>query len=203
MSSTPRTTRPPWWQRRLPSTVVFIVVLGVMALAAVALWSDLGNVLPDVGKDKQGEDPWNDPVGVEKVAGFQVVRIPDCAAAPVVRIALWDEASKPYWEVAGPPTPMASFAIGATPEGFTENKAFTKPPADAVLRLVVFRKVKGVAGVRYRESDLRTGYVASGLPISRYGVEDFQTGDVCGDAAAGDGSSTTTTAPSTTVAPGG
>lgn len=191
--------RPPWWQRRLPSTVVFFVVLGVMALAAVALWADVGAVLPDVGKDKQGEDPWNDPVGVEKVAGFQVVRIPDCAAAPVVRIALWDEASEPYWEVSGPPTPMASFAIGATPEGFTEDKAFTKPPAGAVLRLVVFRKVKGVAGVRYQESDLRTGYVASGLPISRYEVADFQTGDVCGDEAGGDGSSTTT---STTV-PGG
>ena len=83
--------------------------------------------------------------------------------------------------------------IGATPEGFTEDKAFTKPPAGAVLRLVVFRKVKGVAGVRYQESDLRTGYVASGLPISRYEVADFQTGDVCGDdEASGDGSSTTT-----------
>ncbi|WP_421118824.1 hypothetical protein ACE2AJ_15850 [Aquihabitans daechungensis] len=177
----------------MPSTLVFCVVLGVMAIAAAALWSDVGNVLPDVGKDKQGEDPWNDPVGIEKVAGFQVARIPDCAAAPVVRIGLWDEASQPYWEVSGPPTPMASFAIGATPEGFTENKAFTKPPAGAVLRLVVFRKVKGVAGVRYQESDLRTGYVASGQPISRYGVEDFQTGDVCGDDGEGDGSTTTTT----------
>jgi hypothetical protein len=200
MPSTPSTPRPPWWHRRLPSTVVFLVVLGVMSLAAVALWADVGEVLPDVGKDNQGEDPWNDPVGVEKVAGFEVVRIPDCAAAPVVRIALWNEASEPYWEVSGPATPMDSFAIGATPEGFTEVKAFTKPPEGAVLRLVVFRKVKGVAGVRYQESDLRRGYVASGLPISRYGESDFMTGDVCGDDGA---SSSTTSAPSTTVAPGG
>ena len=135
MPSTPSTPRPPWWHRRLPSTVVFLVVLGVMSLAAVALWADVGEVLPDVAKDNQGEDPWTDPVGVEKVAGFEVVRIPDCAAAPVVRIALWNEASEPYWEVSGPATPMDSVAIGATPEGFTEVKAFTKPPEGAVLRL--------------------------------------------------------------------
>ena len=65
---------------------------------------------------------------------------------------------------------------------------------------MVFRKVKGVARVRYQESDLRRGYVASGLPISRYGESDFMTGDVCGDEGA---SSSTTSAPSTTVAPGG
>lgn len=199
MPTTSSTPRPPWWHRRVPSTLVFFLVLGLMALASVALWADVGAVLPDVGKDKQGEDPWNDPVGIEKVSGFQVVRIPDCAAAPIVRIGLWDEASTPYWEVSGPPTPMASFAIGATPEGFTEDKAFTKPPADAVLRLVVFRKVKGVAGVRYQESDLRTGYVASGLPISRYEVEDFQTGDVCSDDAEGGGEGSSTTTSSTTV----
>ena len=181
---------------------MFALVLGVMAVASVALWSDMNEVLPDVGKDKQGEDPWNDPVGVEKVDIFQVVHIPDCAAAPVVRIALWDEESSPYWEVSGPPTAMASFAIGATPEGFTEDKAYTPPPAGSVLRLVVFRKVKGVAGVRYQESDLRTGYVVSGLPLSRYENDDFQTGSVCGDEGEDgeDGSTTTTT---TTVPTGG
>ena len=200
MSPSSSTPRPPWWHRRWPSALVFALVIGVMAVASVAIWSDVGNVLPDVGKDKQGVDPWNDPVGVEKVAGFQVVRIPDCAAAPVVRIGLWNEDSTPYWEVSGPPTPMASFAIGATPEGWVENQAFTAPPADAVLRLVVFRKVKGVAGVRYQASDLRTGYVVSGLPISRYGVEDFQTGDVCGDEDEdGEDGGTTTTAPVTTT----
>ena len=213
MPSTASSTRPPWWQRRGPSALVFVLVLGVMAVASVALWSDVGAVLPDIGKDKQGDDPWNDPVGVEKVGNFHVVRIPDCAAAPVVRIALWDEASDPYWEVSGPPTPMDSFAIGATPEGFSELTPYEAPPADAVLRLVVFRKVKGVAGVRYQTSDLRSGYVASGQPISRYGVENFQTGDVCGDEedegeGETDASTTSTTAlfptdTSTTLVPGG
>ena len=192
MSTSSTSSRSPWWQRRWPSALVFCLVLGAMGIASLALWSNASDVLPAVGKDKQGDDPWNDPVGVEKVAGFQVVRIPDCAAAPVVRIALWDEESEPYWEVSGPPTPMASFAIGATPEGFVEDQKFTAPPSDAVMRLVVFRKVKGVAGVRFQTSDLRTGYVASGLPINRYTVEEFQTGDVCGDEDA-DGSTTTTT----------
>ena len=50
-----------------------------MAVASLVLWKDIGDVLPGVGKDKQGEDPWNDPVGVELVGGFQVVHIPDCA----------------------------------------------------------------------------------------------------------------------------
>lgn len=193
MPATTRQPRPRWWQRRWPSALVFAAVLGGMVLASLALWKDIGDVLPVVGKDKQGEDPWNDPVGVEKVGGFQVVHIPDCAAAPVVRIALWDEDSVPYWEVSGPATPMNSFAVGGTPQGFTEDRPYKKPPADAVLRLVVFRKVKGVAGVRFQESDLRSGYVASGTPISRYGVEDYQTGSVCGsEDEEGDGSTTTT-----------
>lgn len=161
-----------------------------MGMASMVLWSDVSEVLPDIGKDEQGEDPWTDPVGVEKVAGFQVVHIPDCAAAPVVRIELWDEQSNPYWEVAGPALPMASFAIGATPEGFEEITPYKAPPADAVLRLAVVRKVKGVAGVRFQTTDLRTGYVASGLPISRYEVDEFQTGDLCGD---GDAKGSTTT----------
>jgi hypothetical protein len=192
--------RPQWWHRRWPSAIVFAVILGVMTIASLALWKDIGDVLPSVGKDKQGEDPWNDPVGVELVGGFQVVHIPDCAAAPVVRIALWNEKSEPYWEVAGPATPMDSFAIGATPEGFSEVKAYTKPPAGSVQRVVVFRKVKGVAGVRFRTTDLRSGYVASGLPINRYETAKFQTGSVCGeDEGDGDGSTTTT---STTIPAG-
>lgn len=184
--------------------LVFSAILLVMALASLTLWGDLSDVLPSVGKDKQGEDPWKDPIGVEKVGVFQVAHIPDCAAAPVVRIALWNEQSEPYWEVSGPATPMESFAIGATPEGFEEVHAYEKPPADAVLRLVVFRKVKGVAGVRFQNADLRTGYVASGTPISRYEVDKFQVGSVCGDDgekseggedADGDPASTTTTVP--------
>lgn len=197
MSPAAYETRPPWWQRRGPSVLVFSVIVAVMAIASVALWSNVSSVLPDLGKDQQGDDPWEDPIGVEKVGQFLVARIPDCAAAPVVRIELWDEDSKPYWEVSGPATPMSSFAIGITPEGFTEETPYDQPPAGAVLRLLVVRKVKGVAGVRYQETDLRTGYVASGLPISRYEVEDFMTGSMCGEEplADGEGSSTTTSAP--------
>jgi hypothetical protein len=151
-----------------------------MAIAGLVLWGQISAVVPEVGQDKQGADPWLDPVGVEKVGPFQVAHIPDCAAAPVVRIELWDEESKPYWRVVGPPTPLASFAIGAVPEGFLEELAYDPPPRDAVQRLVVVRKVKGVAGVRFEESDLRTAYVATGLPLRRYPVEDFKTGSVCG-----------------------
>jgi hypothetical protein len=152
-----------------------------MVVAGLLLWGQVSAVVPEVGQDEQGVDPWLDPIGVEKVGPFQVAHIPDCAAAPVVRIELWDEESNPYWRVVGPPTPMASFAIGAVPEGFLEELAYEAPPPDAVQRLVVVRKVKGVAGVRFRESDLRTAYVATGQPIVRYPLEDFRTGSVCAD----------------------
>ena len=174
-------TRPPWWRRRTPSFLVFCVVMLGMVLVSVVLWRQVSDVLPTVGKSNQGDDPWLDPIGVEKVGPFQVAHIPDCAAAPVVRIGLWDEKSNPYWQVSGPPTPMASFAVGALPKGFDEDTPYRKPPAGATLRLVVVRKVKGVAGVRYRVADLRTGYVATGLPIKRYLIDDFQTGSVCGN----------------------
>jgi hypothetical protein len=160
--------------------LVFALVLGAMAVASAALAASVADVLPGIGKDRQGEDPWEDPLGVEKVGVFQLGRIPDCAAAPVERIELWDEDSNPYWEVEGPPTPMASFAVGVTPEGFTELEPYREPPADAVLRLVVVRSVKGVAGVRYQVSDLREGFAVYGPPVGRLEVEDFQTGDLCG-----------------------
>lgn len=51
---------------------------------------------------------------------------------------------------------------------------------------MVVRSVKGVAGVRFSETDLRRAYVASGPPLRRYLVDDFVTGDVCGTAAAAD-----------------
>ena len=181
------TPRAPWWQRRGPSFVVFCVLIVGMVLLSMILWRSISSVLPTVGKNRQGDDPWLDPIGVEKVGPFQVAHIPDCAAAPVVRIELWDEKSRPYWQVSGPPTPMASFAVGALPEGFTEDTPYRKPPAGSTMRLVVVRKVKGVAGVRYRNADLRTGYVATGVPIKRYPVDDFQTGSVCGNNANADG----------------
>lgn len=171
---------------------MFCVLLVAMAVASVALWSSVRDVLPAVGKDKQGEDPWTDQLGVEKVGPFQIAHIPDCAAAPVVRIVLWDEESKPYWEVSGPATPMDSFAVGVTPEGFKTETPYREPPAGAVQRLVVIRKVKGVAGVRYTTEDLRTGYVATGEPISRFLPDDFQTGRFCGGTE-GDAATTSTT----------
>lgn len=207
VSSSVSSRRVPWWHRRGPSVAVFALVVGAMVIVSTVLWSNVAEVLPDVGKDRQGEDPWEDPIGMEKVGVFQLARIPDCAAAPVERIELWDEDSNPYWQVAGPPTPMATFAVGVTPEGFTEIEPYTEPPADAVLRLVVVRSVKGVAGVRYLAEDLQEGYAVVGIPRSRYLVEDFQTGDVCGgeeDGEEGDGSSTTLPADgASTTVPGG
>jgi hypothetical protein len=146
----------------------------------MALWRQVTDVLPEVGRDRQGDDPWTEPVGIEKIGDFQVVRIPDCAAAPVVHIELWDEDSEPYWEVSGPATPMGSFAIGIPPEGWETRTAYRDPPADAVLRLVVVRRGKGPAGVRFQASDLREGFVASGDPILRWSLERFLAADLCG-----------------------
>ena len=203
MTSPASPRRLPWWQRRGPSFVVFCVVIAAMVFASFSMWNRVSTVLPDVGKDKQGEDPWVDPLGVEKVAQFQIAHIPDCGAAPVIRITLWDEDSRPYWEVSGPATPMASFAIGVTPEGFTADTPYKAPPAGAVLRLMVVRKVKGIAGVRFQASDLRTSYVATGDPIKRYPLEDFQTGDVCGKSKDSKGSKGSTTTSTATTAVGG
>lgn len=194
----PQHRRLPWWQRKGPSGLVFAIVILVLLAATATAFTDVADVLPDVGKDQQGEDPWVDRLGVEKVGIFQIAHIPDCAAAPVVRIELWDEESNPYWQVKGPPTPMATFAVGATPEGWEVVEPYREPPPDAILRLVVVRSVKGVAGVRYQVEDLRTGLVVLGVPPSAFELEDFQTGEFC-DAGADDGSTTTTT---TTVAGG-
>jgi len=192
MASSVTPSRPPWWQRRGPSGLVFALVLVSMVIGSITMWSSVAEVLPGIGKDQQGDDPWEDPVAVEKVGVFQVARIPDCAAAPVERIELWDEDSKPYWQAVGPPTPMSSFVIGVAPEGFSEPTAYTEPPAGAVLRLVVVRSVKGVAGTRYQMADLRSAYVIDGE--RRYEVETFQTASVCGgDEADGTGGGSTTT----------
>ena len=190
----PTHRRQRWWRRRGPSVMVLLALLAVMVLGAVALWDDVAEVLPIVGKAQQGEDPWRDAVGIEKVGDFHLAHIPDCAAAPVVRIELWDEDSEAYWAVSGPPTPMASFVVGALPPGWTEVTPFREPPRESILRLVVVRSVKGVAGTRYRSEDLRTGLVTTGIPPTRFEVDDFQTGRFCnGEFGGSDDEETTTT----------
>jgi hypothetical protein len=180
-----------WWRRRSWSLLVLaVLLLGIGGLAFKAAF-DVSEALPEVGRDARGEDPWTDPIGLEKAGAFAIAHLPDCAAGPIVRIALWDESSKPYWEVSGPPQPLTQFVVGVTPEGFTEEVKFRAPPRGAVLRLVVIRRVKGPAGVRYQESDLRSKRVVAMLPLTRFTVEGFQTADVCGQDE--DGSVTTTT----------
>ena len=88
---------------------------------------------------------------------------------------------------------MSTFAIGATPEGWTVITPYEEPPASAVLRLVVVRGVQGVAGVRFRQVDLRTGYVVTGVPSVRYGLDRFQSGDLCNDGTESSGTTTSTT----------
>ncbi len=183
MPSTP-TPDAPWWQRRSPSLLVFVGLLAVLALSAIVLAGQVAEVLPEVPKDRLGVDSWTDPIGVERNSGLQIGRIPDCAAGSVTRIALWDEDSEPYWEVAGPPTPMTAFYVGVLPGGFTEVEPYREPPAGALVRLVVFRRVGGPAGIRYQASQLRTGYVMAGRPLVSYTVEGFQAEPVCGGAPA-------------------
>lgn len=179
-----------WWRRRTPSVLVFLAVIAAMVMVSAALWGRVSDLLPGVGVDEQGEDPWTDPVGIEQVGDLYIARIPSCAAAPVVRIELWDSSSEPFWSVSGPPTPMASFALGFTPEGFTEDVGYKEPPADAVQRLVVVRSVKGVAGLRFEDADLVDGLVIAGNPIVGYDPEDWAAASVCGK---GSGPETTTT----------
>ncbi|MCB1031327.1 MAG: hypothetical protein KDA95_08300 [Acidimicrobiales bacterium] len=168
-----------WWQRRGPSVAVIVVLLGAMTIGVFGFWSNISGVIPSVGKDLQGDDPWVDLLGVEKVGGFQIAHIPDCATAPIVRIELWNEDSEPYWAVTGPPTAMSSFVVGALPAGWTEVVKYNTPRSGAVLRLMVVRNVKGVAGVRYKAENLRTGYATTGVPPQRFELENFQTGRFC------------------------
>lgn len=174
------TAAAPWWQRRSPSLLVFLAVLAVLGLATVAMASQVADVLPEVARDQLGEDKWTDPLGVELNSGFQVGRIPDCAAGAVTRIALWDAESEPYWEVTGPPIPMTAFFVGAVPTGFTEVVKYREPPSAAVVRLVVFRRIGGVAGIRYQASQLRSKFVVAGQPLTSYTIEGFQDEEVCG-----------------------
>lgn len=161
--------------------MVFLGVFLVLALATVVVARQVAEVLPEVPKDLLGDDRWSEPLGVELNEGFQIGRLPDCAAGSVTRIVLWDADSEPYWEVTGPATPMTAFYVGVLPGGFTEVEPIREPPPGALLRLVVFRKVGGPVGIRYRESQLRDGFVMSGRPLTSYTVEGFQTEDLCAD----------------------
>ena len=169
-----------WWLRRGPSGLVLLVVLGLFGLAVVVLGGRVLEVLPSVGKDKAGEDPWTDPIGLESVRGFQVGHIPDCAAGAVSRIVLWDEDTNPYWSVSGPATPMTTFSVGATPEGFRLDTPYSKPPAGSTLRLVVFRRGRPPAGIRFERADLVENRVVAMDPLQRFTVSGFQDADVCG-----------------------
>lgn len=184
MSSRP-SVEPSWWQRRWVSLASLGAVIAVAAVAALIYGQQVTEVLGEVGKDHLGDDPWEDPLGVELNSGYEIGHIPDCAAAPVTRIVLWDSESNPYWEVAGPPTPLQSFFVGAAPGGFEEIVSYEEPPPGEVLRLVVFRRTGEVAGMRYQRADLRDERVMSGRPLRSFTREGFQTASVCGEAPVG------------------
>ena len=181
MSSRP-SVEPSWWQRRWVSLASLGAVIAVAAVAALIYGQQVTEVLGEVGKDHLGDDPWEDPLGVELNSGYEIGHIPDCGAAPITRIVLWDAESSPYWEVAGPPPPIQSFFVGAPPGGFEEIVPFEEPPPGEVLRLVVFRRTGGPAGLRYQRSDLRDERVMSGRPLRSFTREGFQGASVCGDA---------------------
>jgi len=172
----------PWWQTRSGSIGALVAALVVLGLLAALLGSRVSGALSDVGRDADGTDPWTDPVGLEPVkGGFLVGRVPDCAAAPITRISVWDQDSKPIWDVAGPPTALPAFIVGVAPNGFRELTPYEKPADGTLVRLVVNRRLLGVAGVRYSADDLGQGKVTSYYEgayhtFSRSG---FQGADVC------------------------
>jgi hypothetical protein len=174
--------RVPWWQTRSGSIGALIVTLVLLALLALLLADRVGGALSEVGRDEDGTDPWTDPIGLEPVAGGLLVgRIPDCAAAPVTRITVWDQDSQPVWDVVGPPTALPSFIVGVTPPGFEERTRYDDPGDGTLVRLVVNRRLLGVAGVRYAADDLgrrkiTTYYDGAYHTFSRSG---FPSANVC------------------------
>ena len=193
--------RAPWYRQAKWSVLTVLGLVVVLAVIGVLLARSLSGALPVVGRDKLGEDPWADPIGVERAGPFQVAHVPDCAAGPIVRIMLWDNESTPYWQVSGPPTAMPNFPVGATPPGWTVDVPYTAPPRGAVVRLVIIRTVKGAAGVRYTDTDVVSKRVVSMLPLTRFTLAGYQTADVCGTAgkAKKAGDQVTTTIPGDTV----
>jgi hypothetical protein len=174
--------RQPWWERRAPSSLVFVVVLAFAGLLTLALGVRLRGSLSDVGRDRAGLDPWTDPVGIEKTkSGFLIAHLPGCAQAPVVRIILWDNNSQPIWEVAGPQLPLQSFVLGAPPKGFHTVHPLRRPGRDELVRIVVVRRLMGVAGGRFKQSNLRSGKVVT-LDAEKqhvYTVDGFKGLDLC------------------------
>lgn len=180
-----------WWNRPWASTVALLVVLMAMGAAVVMLANRAVSVLPEVSRDQLGEDNWSAPLGLHLAGGFQVARVPDCAAGAFTRMVLWSPDSEEFWEVQGPPTPLNSFVVGAAPEGFTTVTPFRDPPRGELLRLVAFRRDGGPVGIRYRSTDLRENRVVSLNPLSRFTIEGFQTAEVCSQSP--DDTTTTTT----------
>lgn len=181
MPASPGASKVAWWRRKSPSVFVLLALVAVMVLTTALVGRGVAGVLDEVPKDRLGTDPWSATLGIERIDPFQVVYLPDCASGSVTRIVLWDEDSEPYWEVSGPPTPMASFVIGGTPVGFTEVVPYTEPPAGAMLRLVAFLRSGEPVGLRFRDVDLVTGRVVATPKLSRFSREGFQTAEVCGD----------------------
>lgn len=169
----------PWWQRRAPSLLILAVLLTGILVAVVVVGRDVSQVLPEVPKDQLGEDRWEAPLGIELGSMALMAYVPECAAGSITRIALWDQDSNPYWEVAGPPTPMTQFVIGLEPTGFTTVTPYRAPPRGAVLRLVAFRRVGGPLGLRYHERDLVKNRVMGGKPLSRFSIDGWKTAAVC------------------------
>jgi hypothetical protein len=191
----PDHVKAPWYRQAKWSTVTLVAVIVVLSGGGALLARSVSNALPVVGRDKLGEDPWVDPIGVEKAGPFEVAHVPDCAAGLIVRIVLWDNESNPYWQVSGPPTAMPTFVVGVTPPGWTVDVPFTAPRRGAVVRLVIIRTVKGAAGVRYTSTNVVSKRVVSMLPLSRFTIAGYQTADVCGTGGkakkAGDAGTTT------------
>lgn len=189
-----------WWQRRGPSVIAFLAVFAVIGVAAIALTLRVSDVLPGVGQDVDGTDPWNDPIGVEATGDFQVARVPTCASAPIFKILLWDDKATPLWEVSGPAVALQSFVVGVAPDGFKVETPYRKPVTGSLVRLIVIRRLKGPAGVRYRATDLRKGRVVALPTLSTFTVDGFLGADVCGASAeSGGGSGPKATASSTTL----
>lgn len=150
---------------------VFLVVIAAVGLLAMAMARTVADVLPEVARDQLGEDRWEEPIGIELRGQFQVGHVPDCAAGPITRIVLWDADSTPYWEVTGPAKPLKTFVVGGPPDGFETVVDYREPPAEAMLRLVVFRSTGGAAGIRFERASLRDERVVSGTPLRTYKSE--------------------------------